>query len=174
MKRTPLAWCNLLHDKPRSLVAIAGVAFALTVIFMQAGFLQSVFRTATIVSDKFAYDLILTSDNYLYLAEPGTIPRSYLVQAKAVPGVADVAPIYIGTTTWRNTGPPGGAWTRDPDRGLRRPLLVLGFDLSDAPFRAREGPFRARDIDDHRDDLKETDVVLVDRRCRGEYGPLAV
>lgn len=174
MRRTPLAWCNLLHDKPRSLVAVAGVTFALTAIFMQSGFLQSVLRTATIVTDKFDYDLILTSDNYLYLAEPGSVPRAYLIQAESVPGVRRVAPIYIGTSTWRNTARAPGAGGTAAERSQRRPLLVLGFDLADQPFRAREGPFRARDVEAHRAELQETDAVLVDRRCRGEYGPLRV
>jgi putative ABC transport system permease protein len=174
MRRTPLAWCNLLHDLPKSLVAVTGVSFALTAIFMQAGFLQSVLRTATLVTDKFDYDLILTSENYLYLAEPGSLRRAYLELAKAAPGVRDVAPIYVGTTTWRNDARVPGAAEAAVDRERRRPLLVLGFDLSDDPFVARDGDFRASEVAACRDALKETNAVLVDRRCRGEYGPLAV
>ena len=40
--KIPLAWLNLWHDKTRSLVAIAGVAFAVILILMQLGFLGSV------------------------------------------------------------------------------------------------------------------------------------
>ena len=36
--RTPLAWLNLVHHKPRTLVAVAGVAFAVLLSFMQLGF----------------------------------------------------------------------------------------------------------------------------------------
>jgi putative ABC transport system permease protein len=44
--KTPLAWLNLVHDKTRTLVAIAGVAFAVVLMLMQLGFLNSVRLTA--------------------------------------------------------------------------------------------------------------------------------
>ena len=144
MRRTPLAWYNLLHDQAKSLVAIAGVSFALTAIFMQSGFLQSVLRTATIVTDKLDYELVIISDNYLYLAEPSSFPRAYLSRAESIPGVRHVAPIYIFTSTWRNPerrpGTNAETWEQQQQR---RPVLVIGFDLADHPFRS-QGAFRPR------------------------------
>ena len=32
--KTPLAWTNLVHQRRRTLVAVAGIAFAITLIFM--------------------------------------------------------------------------------------------------------------------------------------------
>jgi putative ABC transport system permease protein len=174
MRRTPLAWLNLVHDKPKSLAAVAGVAFALTAIFMQSGFLQSVVRTATIVTDKLDYQLIIISENYLYLAEPGSLPRAYLARARAVPGVLSVAPVYIFTTTWRN--PDRGPGTDEEtwrQQQRRRPVLTLGFDPADRPFRS-DGPFRADEVERHRAELQEADGILADRRCRPEFGPIAV
>ena len=40
--KTRLAWLNLLHDYSRTMVAIAGVAFAVILILMQLGFYFSV------------------------------------------------------------------------------------------------------------------------------------
>ena len=37
MRRTPLARLNLLHDRAASFVAVAGVAFAALLIFVQLG-----------------------------------------------------------------------------------------------------------------------------------------
>ncbi len=174
MRRTPLGWYNLLHDRTRSLVAIAGVAFALTAIFMQSGFLQSVLRTATIVTDKLDYDLVIISDNYLYLAEPSSFARPYIYQARAIPGVRAVVPISIFTSTWRNPerrpGTDEAIWEQQQQR---RPVLVIGFDLADHPFRSQDS-FRAEEVEAARDRLKEADAVLVDRRSRREYGPLEV
>ncbi len=174
MRRTPLAWYNLLHDQAKSLVAIAGVSFALTAIFMQSGFLQSVLRTATIVTDKLDYELVIISDNYLYLAEPSSFPRAYLSRAESIPGVRHVAPIYIFTSTWRNPerrpGTNAETWEQQQQR---RPVLVIGFDLADHPFRS-QGAFRAEEVEAHWDSLKQTNALLVDRRCRREYGPLDV
>ena len=168
-RRTPLAWCNLRHDRAKSLIAIAGVGFALTVIFMQSGFLQSVLRTATIVTDKLDFDVILVSRNYLYFAEPGSFPRTRLAQASAVAGVGRVMPFSIGTSVWRNNRPPSGV---AGDAQLR-PVMVLGFDLADHPFRPH-GPFRSRDVEDAVPLLSAADAVLVDRRSRKEFGPLEV
>ncbi|NJL11398.1 MAG: DevC protein, partial [Calothrix sp. SM1_7_51] len=36
--RIPLAWLNLVHEKTRFLVAIAGVSFAVLLVFMNLGF----------------------------------------------------------------------------------------------------------------------------------------
>ena len=40
--RTPLAWLNLLHNRARTAVALAGVSFSVLLIFMQLGFLGAV------------------------------------------------------------------------------------------------------------------------------------
>ena len=53
---TPLAWKNLLHNKVRTAVALAGVAFAVILIFMQLGFKGAVRKTATQIYDALAYD----------------------------------------------------------------------------------------------------------------------
>jgi len=175
MRRTPLAWHNLAHDRPRTLVAVAGVAFALIVVFMQSGFLQSVLRTATMVTDKLDYDVMIVSQDYLYVAEPGNFPRARLEQAASVPGVRRVAPFFIGTGAWRGnrTHPAPTDEADHAARGRSRPVLVLGFELEDCPFRAH-GPFRPEDVERHLDALKAPDAVLVDRRSRKEFGPLAV
>ena len=40
MIRTPLAWRNLLHEGPRTLVAVAGVAFAVILILFLIALLR--------------------------------------------------------------------------------------------------------------------------------------
>jgi putative ABC transport system permease protein len=37
-RRTPLGWLQLSHEKGRLLVALAGIAFADVLMFMQLGF----------------------------------------------------------------------------------------------------------------------------------------
>ena len=37
--RTPLAWLNTIQNRKRSATAVAGICFAVLLIFMQAGFL---------------------------------------------------------------------------------------------------------------------------------------
>ena len=48
---TLLAVSNLAHNKVRTLVALAGICFAVTLLFMQLGFLASVSLLAMLVYD---------------------------------------------------------------------------------------------------------------------------
>lgn len=57
--RTPLAWLNLWHDKPRTATAAAGTAFAVVLILMQLGFFKSIIHTATIVYDQLDFDVVI-------------------------------------------------------------------------------------------------------------------
>jgi putative ABC transport system permease protein len=129
MSRTPLAWRNLMHERPRTLVAVAGVAFAVTLIFVQLGFFVAVRRTATLVYDHLDFDLALLSVEYLDLNRPGAVPRDRLVAARALPAVRDVLPLAVGIHGWRNP--------EDPLR-RRRNLLILAVDPNDPPFRHPE------------------------------------
>ena len=36
MARTPLAWCNLTHDKVRFALFVLGIVFAVVLMFVQA------------------------------------------------------------------------------------------------------------------------------------------
>ena len=38
MTRTPLAWLNLTHDKRRFALSLAGVGFAVVLMFIELGF----------------------------------------------------------------------------------------------------------------------------------------
>src|SRR2546427_9510361 len=93
--KTPLAWLNLVHQKKRTLVAVAGVAFAALLVFMQLGFFGAAESTATIVYDQLNYDIILVSPQYIDINRAGTFPAERLHQALAVPGVERVAPVYV-------------------------------------------------------------------------------
>jgi len=46
-----LAWLNLVHEKTRLLVAIAGVAFAVILVFMNF-FLGSLAKSASLIYNK--------------------------------------------------------------------------------------------------------------------------
>ena len=74
--KTPLAWLNLLHQRARSSVAVAGVAFAVVLVLLQLGFLASVRQTATRIYDHLDFDLLLVSPEYLHLSKASTIAAS--------------------------------------------------------------------------------------------------
>ena len=100
-----LAGLNLLHQRIRTLISLAGVAFAALLIFSQLGFLGAVDNTATLLFDKLDFDLLLTSREYLNLNSPGGFPRLRLAQADAVEGVETVLPFSVGLGMWRGPYP---------------------------------------------------------------------
>ncbi|MGE0455280.1 MAG: FtsX-like permease family protein [Vicinamibacteria bacterium] len=154
--RTPLARRNLLHRGRRSLAALAGVAFAIFLIFAQLGFRAATARGATLVFDALAYDLLILSPNYEFLTRPREVPREALARARAVEGVAEVVPLRLAFAEWRN-----------PQTGLPWALLALGVDPATRPFRDASTNARLGR-------LAEPGAVLMDTRSRAEYGPRGI
>ncbi len=58
-----LALKNLLHDKLRFFITVAGVAFAVTLVFVQAGLFFGLLSKATITIEKLDADIWVTSHN---------------------------------------------------------------------------------------------------------------
>jgi len=152
--KTPLAWHNLTHEKARTLVATAGVTFALVLILMQLGFLGSVVTTATIIYDQLRFDLLITSPEYIDIRKTGTFPRQRIYQAAAVEGVVDVQPLYIGLNVWRH-----------PSTLRGRGILVLGSRNPDDVFNLKAGG------QPDYSPLGRANAVLIDTNSRPEFGP---
>jgi putative ABC transport system permease protein len=130
--KIPLTILNLLHQKLRTIIALAGVAFSTILIFMQLGFYGSAAVTATVFIDKLDADLVLLSPDYLDINRPGTLARSRMIQARSITGVKSVVPLYVAGNLWRivdvDDGQPGFM------NGRRRGIMVVGFNPEDDPF----------------------------------------
>jgi putative ABC transport system permease protein len=149
-----LAWHNLLHNKVKTGVAIAGVVFAIVLMFMQLGFLEAVKASATLVYDQLAFDICIRSKDYLNLADARTFPRQRLQQAAAISGVERAVPLSVAVGAWRN-----------PQVGYRLAALCLGVPHASKVFRsaAIQGPVEKQ--------LRQPDAMLVDTKTRWEFGP---
>jgi putative ABC transport system permease protein len=97
----------------------------------------------------------LFSRDSQFIVRPQTFPIERLYQVLAVDGVADVSPVYIFPSVWRNP------WSHE-----RRSIFTLGIDPDDDVLDA-PGVAQQR----HR--LRQSDVVLFDARSRPEHGPVA-
>jgi len=150
--RTPLGWLQLHHDRGRFLVAIAGIAFADLLMFMQLGFQAALYDSNTRLDRAFRGDVVLISPKALNLQNLSTFPRRRLLQALDVPGVVDAQGLYIRTVNWRN-----------PQTLRSATVQVLGFDPDADVLRLPEVRAQA-------DRLKLPDTVLFDRGARGRYG----
>jgi putative ABC transport system permease protein len=154
--KTPLAWLNLVHDKTRTLVAIAGVAFAVVLMLMQLGFLNSVRLTATQIYDQLNFDILLTSPQYQSISKTGAFSRVRLYQAASVPGVLDAHPLYLGFNLWLNR-------QSEKEKPSRRGIFVIAFPLDQRPLRIAE---LAGDLSA----LKQPGHVFMDRLSRKQFG----
>jgi putative ABC transport system permease protein len=99
LRRTPVAWLQLSHQKVRLLVAILGVAFSIILIFTQLGLRGMLFNGVTLLPENLNGDLYLIS-NYAEVIRDSSFPNIYLYQADAVEGVADVRPLYVSRGSW--------------------------------------------------------------------------
>jgi putative ABC transport system permease protein len=83
-----LARKNLLHDKLRFLITVSGVAFAVTLVFVQVGLFLGLLDNASITIEHLDADLWVTSHNTPNVDFAHTFPESYVDRVRSVPGVA--------------------------------------------------------------------------------------
>jgi putative ABC transport system permease protein len=168
---TPLAWKNLTHNRVRTCIGVAGVGFAVILIFMQLGFQEAIRTTATQIYDAWEFDLLMRSPAYLHLTEPRAFPRSRVWQAASLPEVAAARPFYLGLSTWqapiredRGAAPTQPTDPQDP-AGQWRSIITMGADPHDPGFVRQDICQLARQLSD-------PSFVLVDSKSKPEYGPV--
>jgi putative ABC transport system permease protein len=83
-----LARRNLFHDKLRFLITVAGVAFAVMLVFVQVGLFLGLLDNASITIEKMSADLWVTSKNTPNIDFAHTFPETYVQRIRSVPGVA--------------------------------------------------------------------------------------
>lgn len=150
-----LAWRQLWHEKLRFSTAVAGVAFACILVFMQMGFKSALFESATLLQRTIVGDLYLQETQSEALWRLVTFPRQHLYQAMSVPGVADVTALYAAQAPWKN-----------PITGINRTALILGIE----PRASSIYPLRG--LDEYQAKLQMRDTVLFDEFSRPEFGPV--
>lgn len=154
LKRTPLAWLNLTHDRRRLLTSLGGVAFAVLLMFMFNGFKNALYDSQVQLLQLLNADVIIinTQKNNMFVPEP--FARRRLYQARAFDGVEDAYPLYINTTSWKNA-----------ETKATRPIRVLAFNPQDPVLRIPE-------VQSQLSKLQAPETVLVDLKSRPELGPI--
>ncbi|QVL51632.1 MAG: ABC transporter permease DevC [Cyanobium sp. M30B3] len=154
-RRIPLAWLLLTRQPVRLAVALAGIAFAGILMFMQLGFRDGLFEASVTVHRQFAADLVLISPRTMSSIGMAAFPRRRLVQAMADPEVRGITPVHWNLLLWRN-----------PDTRSTRSILTLGFEPGDPLFTDPQLSEQARL-------LTQKGRVLFDEQSRPEFGPVA-
>lgn len=154
-RRIPLAWRQLTGQKRRFYVAVCGVSFGTVLMLFQLGIYQSFMITAVRPITSMQGDLAIISADFQYILTTEAFPERRLYQALAVPAVAEVFPVRILFSSWR-----------DPDSGTQRKMAMYGI----YPF---ANPFILPGLEDVGALLAQPDVVLYDETSPLEFGDVA-
>jgi putative ABC transport system permease protein len=119
MRTPPLAWANLTHDRVRFALFLAGITFAVVLMFVQLGFRNALLDSNTQVHEKLRADLVLVSPSRQAIAMKEGFPRRRLAQVSAVEGVDSVQAVYLENIVGflRDTNPDPAK--REPTRAVR-------------------------------------------------------
>ncbi|MCG6135226.1 MAG: ABC transporter permease DevC [Nostoc sp. LLA-1] len=153
--RIPLAWLQLAQQKVRFVVAVSGIAFIVLLMFIQLGFQDALYSSATALHQNLRGDLFLVSSQYKSLTSNQSFSRNRLYQTLGFDGVESVNPIYLQFAKLKN-----------PETGEKYSIYVIGFDPGKSVFNIPE-------VAENLDRLKIPDIVLFDRISRPEFGPIA-
>ncbi|MCC5646118.1 ABC transporter permease DevC [Nostoc sp. CHAB 5824] len=151
-RKTPLAWRQLMKEKTRLAVAVAGITFADMLMFIQLGFESALFDAAVKPHRNLQADLVLINPQFQTLFSVKNFSRERLYQTLGYEGVQSVNSVYISTGQWRN-----------PETRLERAILVWGVDPAQPAFKSPE-------INQNQEHLKQLYQVLFDQAGRPEYG----
>jgi putative ABC transport system permease protein len=98
--RLPVGWLQLTHSPGRLAAAIAGVAFANVLVFVQLGLLGALNGTIVQGYDFFRADIMISAGDGNTLTDGSNIARQHLLRALVDPEVAGGTGLFVGTVTW--------------------------------------------------------------------------
>jgi putative ABC transport system permease protein len=151
-----LAIKNLLHDKLRSTMTVAGVAFAVTLVFVQVGLFLGILDNASVTIEHIRADLWVTSRNTPNVDFAHGFSETYVQRVRSIAGVERADNLAI---QFLNVALPNGA-----EEGM------LAYGLEDfgrwgIPWKVVEGNL---------DDLRRGDFLFLDDSAERRYGKFAV
>ncbi|MCS6814490.1 MAG: FtsX-like permease family protein [Cyanobacteria bacterium] len=164
----PLAWLQLLRERTRLLVALAGIGFAVILMFMQLGFRDALFESAITLHKSLQGDIFLISPQSNALIAMRSFSERRLFQARGYDGVDYVSPIYLDFRLWKN-----------PQTRRTRGIMVIGtnpddpvFDLPAYDRDPLTGAIQPVKFQSLLQKVKIPDQVLFDKDSRPEFIPI--
>lgn len=146
--RLPVGFLQLTHNPARFAAALAGVAFANVLVFVQLGLAGSMYESVATPYRLFQPDLLLVSPyDSDTLADTASLPRQRLFQALVHPDIGAGTPIFLGTTSWHS------------GEGSSSAIQFVGIDTQATAFVAQQ-------IAASLVTLSLEDTALVDTRTR--------
>ena len=151
-----LARKNLLHDRLRFVITVAGVAFAVTLVLVQVGLFMGLLDKSTVTIRNAGADLWITSHNTPNVDFARTFPETAVLRARSVAGVERADNLIV---SFMNIQLPNGA--------LEGALVYAleDFKAWRLPWNVPEGA---------PEDLRRGYSLLMDRSAALRYGAFAV
>ena len=146
MQRTPLALLNLIHDRKKFLTSMAGVAFAVLLMFLFTGFKNALYDSQTQLLEKLNGEIVIINRLKENMFVPRAFARRRLYQAQAFDGVDGAYALYLSDARWKN-----------PDTRKSRPVRVIAYNPSEPVLAIPE---------------VLANTAMIDSRSRAELGPL--
>lgn len=151
-RRIPLAWKQLTKKRGRMMVAIAGIAFADVLMFLQMGFRSALFNGAVQFHNVLDGDIFLVSDRYKSIISLDRFTERRLYQAAGYTGVESVSSIYLDYVQWKN-----------PENKQIWNLFAIGINPENKTVMLPT-------VLTATENLKQPDTVLFDAGARSEFG----
>jgi len=153
-QKIPLSWLQLTREKTRLAVALAGIAFADILMFMQLGFRDALYYSNVRFHTSLEGDIVLINTQSSAVLSMKSFSQRRLYKALDLQAVQSVHPIYLDYTSWKN-----------PITGRPRNILIFGIN-------PETNILNLPGVQENLDKVKLPDVVLFDRSSRVEYGPI--
>ena len=99
--RLPIGWLQLTHSRTRFAAALAGVAFANVLVFVQMGIMNSMAVATLKPYGFFAADIMISASDANSMTEGGNVARQWLFQALEDPDVTAGTGLFVGNISWQ-------------------------------------------------------------------------
>lgn len=152
-RTTPLAWKNLVHEPRRLAVSVAGVGFAVLLIFMQLGFLNALLESTVQVLRRLNGELIVLSRARYALPARDRFDRRRLYQIEGLPNIQGVYPLYMETVD-----------------SVLRPQGQRGLPIRVLAWREDQPTFNVHWLEGGLEHLRRPGTAAFDRASRPKYG----
>jgi putative ABC transport system permease protein len=146
----------LLYDKVRFLITVSGVAFAVTLVFVQVGLFQGLLSNASVTIERIDADLWVTARNTPNVDFSNTFPETFVHRVRSIPGVEKADNLIVW---FARVSLPSGANENAVIYALE------DFDRWGLPWDLESGNPR---------DLRRGKYVILDDSARKRFGEFAV
>lgn len=151
---TSLSVHNLREGGWRTVLSISGISIAVTLIFMQLGFLGAVLDTAVLFYNNLNFDLIARSPDYYHFCDAKKVSRDHLQGIENASGVSAVQRYHVSL----------GKWNYAPE-SVQRGILIMGVSREGRTFVTPRSGITLPDLQQ----LESSQSILIDRKSRPQF-----